>query len=106
MAGLGTQPVMTLDPSTGEYMHMTPWKFMVTMIDEAAIFGIMVYAYNYTGMVRIFLPWNMREEAPWMQALRYGLYFASMTELRRWLEAWGLNTSASAYLDQLTRMFK
>lgn len=97
---------LTLDPSTGEYMHSVPWKFLITMADDTVAYGIMVYAYNYTGLVRLFLPFNTRNEEPWMTAMRYGLYFASMSEMRKWFEAWGFSTSASAYLDQLTRMFK
>lgn len=96
---------MTLDPSSGDYIHMTPWRFMVTLADDAAYFGLMVYMYTAVGVQRIFINERMILESDAMKALRWGLMFGTMAEVRRWLEAYGLSTNASAYLEAVAKMF-
>lgn len=96
---------MTLDPSTGDYVHTTPWRFMVTLVDDAMYMGLVIYIYHATGMKKIFLTDNMRMESHTMQALRYGIMFGTMLELRRWLDAYGISTNVSQYLESLMKIF-
>lgn len=97
---------MTLNPATGNSMMVTDYKILVTWLDDAAYLGLMVYVYNYLGIDRIFLPIPeiMFTNPVVIQALRYGLMFGSMLELRRWLESIGIKTDlVSYYLDTLFR---
>lgn len=96
---------VTLDPVTGNMLHMTPHRLLVTMVDDAAYLGLMVYLYDATGFKNVFigLPEVFFSNPVIVQALRYGLMFASMLEIRRWLEAFGIRTELIGYyLDQLT----
>lgn len=99
---------MTLDPTTGNMIHMKEHRAFVTLVDDAAYFTLMVIAYDYTGVNRFFLqlPRYMSENPYVVQALRYGLMFGTMTELRRWLEMYGLSTDMSHYLDSILGMFR
>lgn len=95
---------VTMDPTTGTAMHMTPHKFLVTMVDDAAYLGLMVYLYDMTGFKNVFIgiPEVFFSNPYIVQALRYGIMFASMIELRRWLEMMGIKTELiSYYLDNL-----
>lgn len=95
---------VTMDPSTGLMLHLSPHRFLVTMIDDAAYLGLMVYVYDATGFKNFFigLPEMFFSNPIIVQALRYGLMFASMLELRRWLEAFGIKTElVSYYLENL-----
>lgn len=97
---------VTMDPSTGTMLHMTPHRFLITLVDDAAYLGLMVYLYDMTGFKNIFigLPEVFFTNPFIVQALRYGLMFASMLEIRRWLEAFGLKTELVAYyLDNLVQ---
>jgi len=97
---------VTMDPTTGTVMHMTPHKFLVTMIDDAAYLGLMVYLYDMTGFKNVFigLPEIFFSNPFIVQALRYGIMFASMIEIRRWLEMMGIRTElVSYYLDNLVQ---
>ena len=79
-------------------------RILVNWLDDAAYLGLMVYVYDYTGINRIFLPLPemMFTNPVIVQALRYGLLFGSMLELRRWLQAYGIPTELfSYYLDRL-----
>lgn len=95
---------VTLDPATGTMLHITPHNFLVTMVDDAAYLGLMVYLYDATGFKNVFigLPEMFFSNPVIVQALRYGVMFASMIEIRRWLEAMGIKTELVAYyLDRL-----
>lgn len=95
---------VTMDPSTGTMLHMTPHRFLVTMLDDAAYLGVMVYLYDMTGFKNVFigLPRVFFSNPFIVQALRYGVMFASMIEIRRWLEAFGIHTELIAYwLDNI-----
>lgn len=97
---------VTMDPATGTMLHMTPHRFFVTMVDDAAYLGLMVYLYDYTGFKNVFigLPEIFFSNPVLVQALRYGLMFASMIEIRRWLEMLGIKTELVAYyLDNLVQ---
>lgn len=99
---------VSVDPTTGNHIHVTEHKFLVTMVDDAVYFGVMVWLYDQTGVNRWFLamPDRMRMYPEMMQALRYGAMFASMQELRRFLNMWGLPTEASVWLDALMSHLK
>lgn len=98
---------MTIDPSTGNQIHLTEHRMLVTAFDDAVYIGVMVYLYDMTGVSRFFLalPSVMAENGPLMQSLRYGVMFASMLELRRWLTTLGLPTDASEFVNALINMF-
>lgn len=80
-----------------------PYKVVVTWIDDSLYYGLMVLVYDWTGVNRWFLPMasTLVNDPVYMQALRYGLMFGSMNELRRWLESLGLNTDVSHYVERL-----
>lgn len=88
-----------MDPTTGTTMHVTPHRFLVTMVDDAAYLGLMVYLYDMTGFKNVFigLPQVFFSNPFIVQALRYGLMFASMIELRRWFEMMGIKTELIGY---------
>lgn len=90
---------VTMDPTTGTMLHMNPHRFLVTLLDDAAYLGLMVYVYDMTGFKSVFvgLPQVFFTNPLIVQALRYGLMFASMLEIRRWLEAFGIKTELIAY---------
>lgn len=95
---------VTLDPSTGNMLHVSEHRMLVSWLDDAAYLGLMVWVYDYTGFNRFFLPLPelMFSNPVVVQALRYGLLFGSMLELRRWLESMGIRTELfSYYLDQI-----
>lgn len=97
---------VTMDPQTGTMVHMQEHRFLVNLVDDAAYYGLMIYVYDYTGLNRLFLPLPeyLMDFSEWSQALRYGLLFATMAELRRWLEAWGIKTELFSYwLDTVLR---
>ena len=98
--------IATMDPNTGSMVHIEEHKFIVTWLDDVAFLTIGVLGYSYTGIDRIFIPMAefMSNDPVIFQALRYGLMFGSMLELRRWLETMGIKTDLiSYYLDQLFR---
>jgi hypothetical protein len=98
--------MVTLDPTTGHTVHSTEHKLLVTWLDESAYLGLMVYVYNYTGLSRIFIPMPelFFDNPVIVQALRYGLMFASMMELKRWLELYGIKTELfSFYLAEIAQ---
>lgn len=97
---------VTMDPQTGSMVHMQEHRFLVNLVDDAAYYGLMVYVFDYTGLNRLFLPLPdfLMDFGEWSQALRYGMLFATMAELRRWLEAWGIKTELFSYwLDSFVR---
>ena len=97
---------VTLDPSTGNTMHVSEHRVLVSWLDDAAYLGLMVYVYDRTGFNRFFLPLPelMFSNPVIVQALRYGLLFGSMLELRRWLQSMGIHTELfSYYVEQITR---
>ena len=97
---------VTLDPSTGNTMHVSEHRVLVSWLDDAAYLGLMVYVYDWTGFNRFFLPLPelMFSNPVIVQALRYGLLFGSMLELRRWLQSMGIHTELfSYYVEQITR---
>ena len=94
------------DPHSGNKMLCQEHKILLDWIDDAAYLGLMVYIYDYTGINRIFLPIPemMFSNPVIIQALRYGLLFGSMLEVRRWLHCYGIPTELfSHYLDQLAQ---
>ena len=98
--------VVQVDPHSGSKVLSTEHKILLNWLDDAAYLGLMVYIYDYTGINRIFLPIPelMFSNPVIVQALRYGLLFASMLELRRWLQCNGIPTELfSHYLDQLAQ---
>lgn len=94
---------MTIDPMTGNALQVKEYRFVVTLMDDAAFYGLMVYVYDWTGVNRWFLPIaaTFAEDPVLLQALRYGLMFGSMNEMRRWMESMGITTDLSKYLDGL-----
>ena len=95
-----------MDPHSGNSLLLQERRFLVNWLDDAAYLGLMVYVYDYTGFNRFFLPLPelMFSNPVIVQALRYGLLFGSMLELRRWFESMGLRTELfSFYLDQLAQ---
>lgn len=86
--------MITLDPTTGNHVCCQQHQMLVTWLDDSAYIGLMVVLYHYTGIDRIFVPLpNIFFSNPKIvQALRYGLMFGSMLELRRWLEMYGIST--------------
>lgn len=95
------------DPSTGGLVHVRPYRFAVTLLDDAAFYGLCVYVYDWTGVNRWFLPMAevLASDPLMLQALRYGLMFASMNELRRWLESMAVSTDASTYIENMMAWF-
>ncbi len=99
---------VSIDQTTGNVVHSKEHKVLVTMVDDAAYLTLMVMVYDYTGLNRFFLqlPGAMSMSAYSVQALRYGLLFGSMLELRRWLETYGIMTDLSCYLARAADWFK
>lgn len=99
---------MTLDPTTGNMIHMKEHRAFVTLVDDAAYFTVMVMVFDYTGMNQFFLqlPEIMASNPYVVQALRYGMLFGTMSELRRWIEMFGINTDMSHYLEHVLGMFR
>lgn len=98
--------MVSLDPTTGNTIHSTEYKLLVTWLDESAYLGLMVYIYNYTGLSRMFIPIPEAffDNPIVVQCLRYGLMFASMFELKRWLEMYGVKTELfSYYLSEISK---
>lgn len=98
--------VVQTDPHSGTNVLATERKILLNWLDDAAYLGLMVYVYDYTGINRIFLPIPemMFSNPVVVQALRYGLLFGSMLEVRRWLQCAGIPTELfSHYLDQLAQ---
>lgn len=91
--------MVTLDPTTGNTVHMQEHKMLVTWLDDSAYLGLMVYLYNMTGVSRMFIPLaeTFFDNPAYIQALRYGMMFGSMLELRRFLEMAGLKTDIISY---------
>lgn len=96
-------PNVSLDPTSGNVLHIEEHRGFVSLVDDVAYFTIMVIVFDYTGLNRFFiqLPEIMSDNPYLIQALRYGLMFGTLAELRRWLEEWGLNTDVSHYLDSV-----
>lgn len=97
---------ITMDPQTGSMVHMQEHRFLVNLVDDAAYYGLMIYVFDYTGLNRLFLPLPeyLMDFGELSQALRYGLLFATMAEVRRWLEMWGIRTELFSYwLDTVLR---
>lgn len=95
-----------LDPHSGSNVLCQERKILVNWLDDAAYLGLMVYVFDYTGLNRVFLPLPemMFSNPVVIQALRYGLLFGSMLELRRWLQCYGIPTELfSYYLDRLAQ---
>lgn len=95
-----------VDPNSGANVLCQERKVLLNWLDDAAYLGLMVYVYDYTGINRIFLPIPelMFSNPVVVQALRYGLLFGSMLEVRRWLQCYGIPTELfSHYLDQLAQ---
>ena len=90
---------VSLDPTTGNTLHTTEHRILVSWLDDAAYLGLMVYVYDWTGFNRFFLPLPelMFSNPVVVQALRYGLLFGSMLEVRRWLESMGIRTELFGY---------
>lgn len=99
---------VTIDPSTGNHIHMTQHQMLITTFDDSVYMGVMVLVYDYLGVTRFFLslPSVMMDNGKVMQALRYGVMFASMLELRRWLTMMGVNTDASSFFNSLIEQFQ
>lgn len=97
---------MITDPATGNHVMVTEHQMLVTLFNDAIYTGIMVLVYDYTGVSRFFLslPSIMSENSKVMQALRYGVMFGSMMELRRWLTMMGIPTDASTFVQSLIHM--
>lgn len=72
---------------------------LIRLLDDGVYFGLMVYLYDYTGINKWFIPGPefFMGDAPWMQALRWGLMFGSMGEVRRWFESMGIHTDLVSY---------
>jgi hypothetical protein len=73
---------------------------LVRLLDDGVYFGLLVYAYNYAGIDRYFIPGpaiGSFGDAPWMQALRWGVMFGTMQEVRRWFESMGIHTDLVSY---------
>lgn len=94
---------MITDPSTGNHVMVTDHKMVITLFDDAIYMGAMVLVYDSTGLSRFFLslPSIMAQNSKLMQALRYGVMFGSMMELRRWLTMMGVPTDASAFVQMV-----
>lgn len=88
---------------TTQIQNVKPYRLVVTWIDDSVYYGLMVLVYDWTGVNRWFLPMasTLVNDPVYMQALRYGLMFGSMNELRRWLESLGLSTDLSQYVERL-----
>lgn len=101
-------PQVTIDPSTGSQVHLQEHQVLITAFDDAMYLTAMVVVYDYTGINRFFLqlPQVMSTNPYVMQALRYGVMFGSMLELRRWLNSFGINTDASTLLSSLVSHFQ
>lgn len=96
------------DPSTGNHVMVTEHKVMLTLFDDAMYMGLMVLVYDATGVSRFFLslPSIMSQNSKVMQALRYGVMFGSMMEIRRWLTMMGIPTDASYLLNSILDMIR
>lgn len=72
---------------------------VVRLLDDGVYYGLMVYLYDYTGVNRYFIPGPdfFMGDAPWMQALRWGLMFGTMQEFRRWFQSLGIHTELVSY---------
>lgn len=94
------------DPTTGSLIHFRQYRFVVTLLDDAAYYGIMVYLYDMTGVNRWFLPLaeTLASDPLILQALRYGLMFSTMNELRRWLDTW-MSTELSTHIESVLSLW-
>src|SRR5574343_802374 len=92
--------IVTTDLTTGAMVHATEHRFPMTFVNDVAYLSLMVWVYDQTGLNRIFirLPEEMISNPVVLQAVRYGSMFGSMIELRRWLNALGLNTDLNHYI--------
>jgi hypothetical protein len=99
---------VTMDNSTGNMVFMQQHQMLVTWFEDATYMGLMVYLFDSTGIGRIFVPLpdmlglsnNMLR-----QVIRYGAYFGTILELRRWLEMLGISTQITTYITGLLQMF-
>ena len=91
-----------LDAANSTSMGVKPYRLLVTWIDDSAYYGLMVLVYDWTGVNRWFLPIasTLVNDPVYLQALRYGMMFGSMNELRRWLET-TVSTDLSHYINLL-----
>ena len=97
--------MVSLDPTSGATVHSQEHKFLVTWLDDAAYMGLMVYVYYQTGINKIFIPLApiFATNPVIVQCIRYGLMFASMLEIRRFLEMAGIKTELiNFYLHELS----
>lgn len=94
---------MAMDPSSGNMVYMQEHEVLVTFVNDTAFFGLMVLVYDWTGLNRLFLAVSdeMASNPAFVQALRYGMMFGSILELRRWLEGFGWHTDLSWYARRL-----
>ncbi len=87
---------------------VTEHHMLLTLFNDAIYTGIMVLVYDATGISRFFLslPSIMSQNSKVMQALRYGVMFGSMMELRRWMTMMGILTDASCYVAMVLDMIR
>lgn len=99
---------VTYDPTTGAGMHVKQHGFPVTMVNDAFFFGLCVMVADQTGFNRIYipLPSSMAQHTYFVQAMRYGLLFATFVEFKYWLDNWGINTNLSDYWDSAMSMVR
>jgi hypothetical protein len=99
---------MINDPSTGTRLMVTEHHMLLTLFNDSVYTGVMVLVYDATGISRFFLslPSIMARNSQVMQALRYGVMFGSMMELRRWLTLMGIPTDASTLVHTVVDMIR
>lgn len=98
---------VTMDSTTGHMMLMQEHKMFVTWFEDATYMGLMVYLFDSTGLGRIFVPLPDMlglSNSMLRQVLRYGAYFGTILELRRWLEMFGISTHITTYITAFLHM--
>jgi hypothetical protein len=70
---------------------MSSWKHAVLVwADDAAYVGAVLYLGDATWVDRFFIP--EIGLGPWTEPMRYGIYLATILQLRDWLEGMGIST--------------
>ena len=98
-----------MDPTTGSMVFQQQHQMFVTWFEDAVYMGLMVYLFDASGISRIFVPLPDTlgiSNSMLRQVIRYGAYFGTVLELRRWLEMVGISTNITTYITGLLNLWK
>ena len=103
-----TMSTSSVSDGAGNSVVLRNHQGFVAFLDDTAYYGLMVYVFNATGLNSLFFPLpEYLANDPWVkQALRYGLMFATIEELRRWLVFWHIPVDISHLLTWIGSRFQ